>query len=374
MADTPDEADKVETTPNEQNTSVEGDNPDNDPMIREMREAEKEIEAAAAGKSGEEGSEGDGEGQSDTQASEGQQSETDPNKVPATDPRKETVMVPKARLDEVINQRDRYKEQATYYQGVADTQKQLIESSKSTGQSDGKGQTAEADKAPDYDTQINDLKAKKLELADQFEEGTLSAKEWKAKELEIENQIDDLREKKTEEKIQATRTEAKNEIKSTVNANNAQQILEDEGEALTQKHPYCAEIDKLPPAIAKGVWQEIADQAVKNLAQKGINPGDKKLDSQIAFLREKARLTDEFGPRYTGKQLSQPQKQLSETQQQRSVKLEVAQAQPPALEGTSTTERKELSEADIEKMSQEEVADLLASNPGAALKAAKMQR
>jgi len=348
-------ADNVDTTDTvEDLVSDFGPNPDNDPMLREAIEAEKEI----AG------------GTTDTPAAEGENPEAATaeggasSKAPAKEP---PIMIPKARLDEVVAKLNRAQSHNDYLQGVVTTQKEMIKAP-AGNQSPSNGQTGPAttETAPtDYDTLISNAETEKLALAQKYEDGEITLVELRKQEISIDRNIRKL----DTDRLNEISEGAKAAAVETVSANNVGQVINSEALKVQELHPYVAEIDKLPEAIAKGIWQAIADEAFLNLTQKGINPNDGSVTSRVAYIKEKAALTDKYGPQYTGKTLSQPKPTLSLQAQQREAKLDLAQTQPPAVTG-ATGERAEITEADLMKMSDDQVADLIEKNPNLANKLA----
>lgn len=358
-------ADENEVLENEgqtQGNQVETDEArfiDDDPMIAALKAAEAEI-AAEEGKAPEQDAK--------PEAEEGKAEGNQPQAQPSGD--KETIMIPKPRLDQALAERDRFKEQAAYFQGVAETQKQMLQGKAPEGDA-GNGQEAEKN-GPD-DTAQNDLIAKaeaaKLAAAEQYESGEISLVEFKKIEIEKDREIRAEEAKRTE----ALADNARKVANETVTAHTTEQVIISEAVKIQAQHPYVAEIDKLPEADRDFVWQQIENEAAFNLSKKGVNAYDGSPASRMALIQEKAALTDKYGPTYTGKQLaSQQQKQpnqLSEKAQDRLRKLELAQDQPPAF-NPSGGDRADLTESDLENMSLDQMADALKSAPNLVMKAA----
>ena len=341
---------------------------DDDPMLKSMREAEAEIAAEAEGKPADQPAEDQpqGEPKQAIPAAEpkGQPQGGDNNKSP---------MIPKARFDDVLSERDHYRQATTYLQGIVDTQtKMLKEGVVPTAKAEGEpiqgqeqgGQAAPKPAANAIETQITSIEDKKIDLGEKYENGEISFVEMQKGLIEADRQIRAL----DEQRLIAISESAKNTAVEVVSANNRQMQINNEAVRIQEQHPYVAEIDALPAGIRDGVWAEITKEAAQNLAAKGINPNDGSAASRLALIQEKAALTNVYGPRYTGKSI-QPtnangnDKRRSETAQQRAAKLDLADQQPPELSPTGAQESRELTAKDIENMTQDEVADALQRNP-----------
>lgn len=343
---------------NDTTDQVDGFAPNNeretDPMLAALKEAEEDDNGSG------EGDEGSTTVETPAAPAAAQ---------PAADkgPKAPPVMIPKARLDEVIAERDGLRDANSYLQGVLDTRTQQSQQQPAAPGKDTPANPPES--TPDFKTQIASARSEKIALAQQYEDGEISLVEFKTKENALDEKIEELRDARNQDQLKEVRTAAT----ETVKQNNVQQYLESEGAKIQAENPYVKEIDKLPPAIRDGVWQEIANKAALNLAKKGINPEDGTPASKLAFIREKAALTNEYGPRYTGVKLDQPAKTVSQTAADRGKKLDIAAQQPPAIEGANMGERPELTEADLEGMTQDQIADAYAANPHLVNKAAGLK-
>jgi len=341
---------------------------DDDPMLKSMREAEAEIAAEAEGKPADQPAEDQPQGEPKQAAPaaepKGQPQGGDNNKSP---------MIPKARFDDVLSERDHYRQATTYLQGIVDTQtKMLKEGVVPTAKAEGEpiqgqeqgGQAAPKPAANAIETQITGIEDKKIDLGEKYENGEISFVEMQKGLIEADRQIRAL----DEQRLIAISENAKNTAVEVVSANNRQMQINNEAVRIQEQHPYVAEIDALPAGIRDGVWAEITKEAAQNLAAKGINPNDGSAASRLALIQEKAALTNVYGPRYTGKNIQTTNangnnKGRSETAQQRATKLDLADQQPPELSPTGAQESRELTAKDIENMTQDEVADALQRNP-----------
>lgn len=354
--------DNVEASENE--GQIEGNNQadpveveivDDDPMIIAFKEAEAEL--AAEGQGGE------------PKPAENPDSApvNQPAGQPAGDKDQQPIMIPKPRLDQALAERDKFKEQAAYFQGVAETQKQML-SNPQKGEAEP-GQTAAATDANAPTDAVAKAEADKLAAAERYENGEISLVEFKKIEIEKDREIRAEMVKQNE----ALTDKARQVANETVNARTTEQVLVSKAVEIQAQHPYVAEIDQLPEADKNFVWQQITNEAVFNLQKKGVNALDGSPASRLALMQEKAALTDKYGPAYTGKQLAsqtqQGPKPLSETAQARAAKLDLAQNQPPAFTANGG-DKADLTEADIENMSMDQLADALTSAPNLVNKAA----
>lgn len=356
MADTVEELASNPTQEPEkaQTATAETTELDNDPMVIAGREAQAEIDAAEKRKA-----QADPASNPEVASPTATADNTGGDKGP--------IMVPKPRLDEALAEKDRFKTALAHAQGVIDVQRQMLQEGKVANQNqqvDGQQQEVTPTK-PDAKTLIAQAEDKKLELAQKFDDGEITLSDMKRQEVELDREIRSL----TEQSLKAVSEEAKKVAEDTVSAAKAVEFIESEALKLAEKHPYIAEIDAQPPEIRTGIWQAIEKEAVASLARKGINANDGTLNSHIALMNEKAALTNTYGPKYTGKQLqpaSQPEKKpLSEKGQQLAQKVEMANQQPPSLAGAGSgvDQKTDLTEDDINSMSQDQLADLMKRSP-----------
>jgi hypothetical protein len=279
-------------------------------------------------------------------------------------------------LDAALSKSDLYRDQVAYLQGVLDAKKGGSQAAAQTPpQTDKPAETSDKDQGAgqvdEIDTAITAAEQRKLDLAGRYDEGEISAVEWKKQEQTIDKEIRDLSNKRFDKFREESRAEAQN----AVAANNFEAVKENLGVNLGAKHPNVAVIDSMSPLVSKGVWEAITDQASKNLAAQGIKVSKENPSSQLMLIQEKARLTDNldaFIPGFkTPAAAQQPasggqpaQRKPSETALNRQAKIELANSQPPSIADMGTgAGNAELTEADIEKMTDDQVADLLAKAP-----------
>lgn len=365
---------------------------DDDDMLAGLAEAEAEIAAAQAGKGNDPtptagaetqpkaGTEGQNAGTKDEKGQNGASADDDD-----TGP-----MIPKARLDQVLQERDQFRTQAQYLQGVVDTQTKMIGTGSPSSKADASGTNAEpanggnaAPATDDFNTKIEAAESRKLDLAKKYDDGELNTVDYQKQLVEVDREIRTLSNQQAEAKLAEIRNTA-------TGASNAQLVefqVTQAAKDIQAQHPFVGEIDKLPKAIAQGIWTQIDQEAQQQLIEQGINPRDGSAASRIALVQVKAQLADKYGPQFTGKTLEQLKgtqpgnqqpapktadgKQLSPIAKAREEKLALAQNQPPATAdmGASGTAN-ELTAAQIESMDDDALADLLARAPQAVQRAA----
>lgn len=320
---------------------------ESDPLIADMAQAQKEIDAIEAAKT---------EANPDAVAAPAATTTEVISEPKAHD---SSIMVPKERLDEVIRQRDQYKAAAQYTQGVNDA----LRSNLRPDEAKPAEPAAKVEAGPTYDEKINAAEQQKIALAEKFDSGEINLKELRTHEVELDKQIRTL----ADERHKAQINELKVESTKVSQAQAIEAAAYNATVDIQKNHPYVAEIDNLPYAVKRVAWEVIANEAQQMLRSQGINPNDGTANSRIAFINAKAQLTDKYGPQYTGKNLSQQSVQqkpvLSQNAQNRSAKLELAAQQPPAISNLGVVDTKsELSSAQIESMSDDQIADMLARN------------
>lgn len=282
-------------------------------------------------------------------------------KTDDVDTAKGPIMVPKARLDEVLAKAGRLEHELTKTQAVLEVQSRMMYANKGTDEATQTEAKPGATVPADPESLIKASEDRKIEAAQKYEDGEISLVEWEKIRVEEDGKIRGF----TMQEIKAAKEEAQNTAKTTaIELSTENQVIE-EAVKIQEQYPYVAEIDALPPAIRDGIWAQITQEAKKSLSEKGVNPDDGSAASRVALIREKAELTKTYGPQYTGKKLdSQTAAGPSETALQRAAKADLSQQQPPNYANASTGgDVRELTEADIDRMSQDELADLAAKNP-----------
>lgn len=343
-----------------------------DPMLAPLRELDDQKTDE-----GDQGKDTDPATQTDDTQNQGDAGKGDGDDKP--------VMIPKARLDEALRKSDEKANLAAYLQGVIDVQNQLLKErgisasgdQSQTGQSNGNqagGKQAD-DPVATIDAQIDAKNAEILALAEKYEEGELSLKDVEAKRIEIQKEIRKLDDQRIDARVKTVEASATKAVNAQVEA----QRINDLAIEIQQNHPYVAELDNLPDGKRQAAWAYINAEAYSALAAKGINPEDGTLESRAALMREKAALTNTYGPTFTGKQIKTDGNQtsqgktsgLSPTAMARMHKADVSNAQPPSLQGSGVSgTSNDLTPEKLATMTQDQLADLLVTNPGLAYRAA----
>jgi len=345
MAEDDIKTESVEQTAVENQPATEdfSNSADNDPMIIAMREAEAQIKEAEQQNSEE------GEAQADPA--------TEKTAPVTTEQKTDVLMIPKPRLDEVILERDKAKDQVAYLQGIVDTQRSMIKDGVIQKTDAPAGKTEEKPQEPTIKTQIADAEAKKLELAQQYEDGEISLTDMKKAEIDIDRQIREL----TETLYKAVSEETRQAANADFQTQLAIQAANTEALKIEQEHPYVKEIDNLPKEVAQRRWEFIREEAQSILQAKGVQPFVNGVET-VAYMKEIAKLTDVYGPAFTGKDIKASDtkpKQPNVSAEERAGKIALSNRQPPSL-ATAGAEvvQNELSEQDILNMTLDQIADM----------------
>jgi hypothetical protein len=246
-------------------------------------------------------------------------------------------MIPKARLDEVLKK-----------QGDLERRNAFLEGALSAVTPPKAEPAAPATPEPPKRT-IDQIEAEKLTLADQFDQGKISAKEWREKESALDREARAL----TERPAAAAAPAQGDEL-----------FLEALTQQLEQKHPYSTLITD------DADWTFIEAKARQQLTAGGKSLTDSAADTLL--LRQKmAELTDVYGPTLTGKSLKKSAPAgtgtppanppaASPTAAARAAKLGMAESMPPDISnlGGSPASGTEISDTALMNMSDDEIGAL----------------
>ena len=170
---------------------------DYDKLALESEKAELEEETGQTAPEPK-GDEGKTEGDKDDKA--GSKSE---------DQNESSPMIPKARLDEVLSERDLLRNQVGYMRGLIDAnegkagqQPAAQDSGDKNNQTDEGNQ--EGSEVDAFDAKISEAEAKKLELAEKYDEGDISTKQWREAEIEIDREIRGLSNEREQARLSST--------------------------------------------------------------------------------------------------------------------------------------------------------------------------
>jgi len=342
-----------------------GNDEEDDPMLADLSaEEEKLKETVKAAQTG------DGEPSDEEELSldseDGEPAEPAP--APAADD-KASKMVPIERLNQVLDKAKTLEDTVNYQKGIIEVQSKALSTKATAAPAADAPQVADpngvATPAKDLEAQITEAENKKIELAQKYEDGDIGYAEMQRQMVSLDKSIRDHQLARVNEVEQNSRKVAE----ATVQQNNLKQVVDNEALTLQQKHPYIAAIDQLPEHLKNGVWNQITSDAVANLLARGINPNSKDPEARIALVREKALLTDKYGPQYAQlpnqpQQPSTPQKPaISENAQNRAKKLDMASRQPPPVPQNIGTFDKEVTKDQIAEMDEDQLADMLTKNP-----------
>lgn len=341
-------------TPNDQTMDTLPD-PDDAELQAARAAVEAETSGAAEPTGNEEGSQDAGNGAPDAGLQELQQqhaAEQDGQQDPAAP----APMIPKARLDEVLQKAQEARDAALYWKGVA-------EARAAAGQPQGQQPQQQAEQqpqAPDFEAQIKAERDKVLDAARRYDEGEITYSELKQSEIAAEDTIATLR-KQAEQQHTASQKPAYDPSDPKNWALSDQQYLEQQERKLLAEHPNL------------GAMNETQVQALVRLAYQeahaigrpfGVGP------AETARLREHiATLSDVYGPRWGVQVPTKPaiqggqkpqQPQLSPQAQARVGKMALQTQLPPDTNGMGqgAAPNQQISDADIMRMSDEEIAAL----------------
>lgn len=260
-------------------------------------------------------------------------------------------MIPKARLDEVLSERDKHLQEAAYWRGVAESR--------------NAGSDQQQQRQPPQITPEQHLEAIHLQhqdLAKKFDDGEIGMAEYVNESRKLQDRAYEVRESALLSKMQQDRPAGPDDDFG----------LAAETAKLEQAHPWVQVLEQLPENDAD--WDYLRGMASSNLKSKGINPAEGKFGT-YQLRREIAELADKYGPALFGPraqaagialpttpnhpQTEQPQK-LSPTAQARRGKLEQMGDAPPniaAMTG-SASDSGSPSAASIESMTDDEIGSL----------------
>jgi hypothetical protein len=267
-------------------------------------------------------------------------------------------MIPKPRVDEILareqqtaRERDEAIAAAAYWKAAADL------SAKGGGAPAGAQMGQPPANTPTPEQQIAAIEKQITDLAEKFDNGDITLKAYKAEELKLGNQIQSLREQKILASVPKPQQAP---------APQADMRLDELTADLEGKHPYLAELSA-PEFDQK--WLFMQTEAAANLGADwaAMPAGPRK---NLMLRQETARLSDIYGPIWTGKQL-QPAKQpgatsapqpagLSPAANQRLAKLTLAGNAPPDSTriGQASTPAGQVSDAQVMQMTDEEIMAL----------------
>jgi hypothetical protein len=267
-------------------------------------------------------------------------------------------MVPKARLDEALNTRDRASQEAAYWRGVAEAR---ATPAPAPGQ-------APAQATPAVETPEQKLAAIQAEtdaLAVKFDNGEITMADFKKAERDLQGREYAIR----EEQLLA---KARPETSDTPAPTGDQLYLESLTANLETSHPWVKVMDAVG---TEADWRFLEGRARESLAERGVNM--KGASATYELRKEMAELADTLGPALVGAKaqaqgITLPGQQPSTTQpavppakspQALALerKLALAAGAPPnigAMTGATGDHPGAVSDAQIEAMSEDDIANL----------------
>lgn len=207
------------------------------------------------------------------------EAQPEPEKPPETQKGDLPIAVPHVRFNEVTKQRDDALLQAAYWKGVADAKQ-----SPQAGDA-----TADAQVTPE--AQLADLKTKKLELADQLDEGQLTQREYAEQTSVFEDQEFEIR--KAMLAPPAADPADPGQVAQTTPTD---LYLETVTAELEQAHPYLALMgDPAKDPVANERMTHLANEARVQLVNEGETITDDSRGTLLVRQRV-AELSDAYGP------------------------------------------------------------------------------
>lgn len=309
---------------------------------------------------------GQGDGQppagQDQQQQQQPPTQQDQGAAPTQDagkPKGPQQMVPVAALMSERERREIAEANANYYKGIAEATQRGTQPPAAQGQQQPPQQTPQQ-KLDAINGQID-------ALAEKFDNGDITMKEFKAQERALTDQAQTIREEMILAKVPKSQPQA---------APAEDLLLEERTAELETKHPYVLHVfpeympaDPAQREVLEARQETLRVEARAALRSQGVQAGPR---ADLLFRQKIAELADQYGPmwfpnvqvqRPTGQQTqpgAQPgQKPLTTKQQSRLDAIVTAGQQPPDItrvgqQGTQS----EITEADIMNMSEDKIANL----------------
>lgn len=351
-----------------------------DPDLLELQEAERLAKAEAAGE-GEDGEGDDGDHDGEGNAAAGQEAQAEPGTGGQAEPKAEaeggtpadapegkdgqqpqSVMIPKARFDEVYRQNQENHEQVLYLKGALEALKGQVSQTAAGG-----GQQNQPAPQPTIADQIKAEQAKVLQAAKDFDDGKISLTDYKQIELAVEGNVTGLRERgyrQTMEQEFARRQPKQQPSEQQVSFAD-QQLLERQANQLLEQHPYLRHMSNNGFEKHTNALVAMAYQEAELMGQPyGSGPAEThRLRAHVARLSD--RIGPDWFPDLQPSQQPQPASNpnpapLSQRAQQRVEKMALAGQMPPNTNqmGSGGQATGLPSEADLMNMTEEEIAAL----------------
>lgn len=333
-----------------------------DPDEADLNAAKAEAQAEKASDGATEGQAAEGQQSSDQQPAAGaQQQDQQPGQ------KAQVQMIPKPRFDELAQDRDRARQEAAYWQGVAKAREQQVAAPAQAGQQQQPPQQA----AQTPEQKLTAIQTEVEALAQRFDNGEITMAEFTKAQRALNDREFALREEQLAAKLKPAQAQPQSD-ELYLNTLTAQ--LEDQ-------HPWVSVMDQVG---TDAEWEFLKTRAIENLVQRGIDP-TAGANGRYELRKEISVLCDDLGPALVGKraqdkgltlpgaqaptqnrqQQQQQQPPLSPQARARQNKLNMAAGAPPDIAGmhghNGATPGAPPSDVAIEAMSEEEYDKLPAS-------------
>lgn len=269
---------------------------------------------------------------------------------PANQAKPPVPMIPKPRFDEVLQRAEAAEQTAAYWKGVAD----------GTGNKGTTPQGTPQTPPPAPVDPLAEIDAKRLALAEKFDNGEITAPEWEKQRLELDRKAMKIAEDNLLQRVQVPKPDT----------SATDLLLEERTAQIADQHPYARLVfpdqEGAPDPVMDGRRQMLMAEAHQNVtaANPGLQNGPR---ADLLMRAELARLTDVYGPvwfkdanvqRPTPATPAAPAKSPI-TPQQRLDKIITQAQQPPALGQRGTSgDRQGISDASIGSLTDDEIAAL----------------
>lgn len=273
---------------------------------------------------------------------------------PPADDKKQPIMIPKARLDEVLRRNEELAHTASYYKGLADANKERS----SVAQPD---QSKPAEPVKTIKELLTEIDTQQLELAKKYDDGELTAAQWTAERLKLENQAATIR----IEEVRIEGERLRNETKAEARKEAMELSLEEHAAKLDKGHPG---LTLMPADDNHPMWGLLAEKAKEKLAADGVTLVKGDARSTMIWRETLAELADKYAPIWTEKPLPgkastpptpPPGDKKPSLADKRLEKIQLSHQQPPdSSKLGSSGVRPELTEAQILAMSDDDLASL----------------
>lgn len=323
---------------------------------------DKDVEGSDDGEQGEADTEDEGE-PGDDDGTDKTKPETDSDKPDVnveaddTDPEgagkdnDKDVMIPKARLDQEAGRRRQLEEE------IEEARRKLaFFEGRESARAEATKPESEADPKKDQKT-VDTLEAEILDIWQQADDGDITMVEAYKLQRDKQAEIDQL--KRSENNANRKDPEQQPDLAQSV----IEREINREAQRVVREHPY---LDELSPSDVAYLGTKLDEQ----IKSQGIRLPRDPIDQHIWRMEQIGKLSDDYGPRLTGKTLT-PKTEADPTPEQkqqaskakaedRQNKLKVAQQQPPNSTATGAAEGGvgEYTDEQIANMSEKELETL----------------